>query len=207
MSWKDIMQSRSPAVTFRPATVVDCSDLAILSDAATRRLSSFSWASSAVAGQSPFEVGRSFIQTRADHFTYYAKWQVAEIEGRTVGALNCCLLPMVVGDRYLAESPEVTRNLNELKVIAGGTWYITAAAVFPEYRNLGIGEALLFKAEVLAREQDNADLTLMVGSFNEGALRLYRRFGFIEWDRRVFTPFFGSDLDGEWILMRKRIQL
>lgn len=196
-----------PLVVFRNATESDCSDLAILSDAATRRLSSFLWTASATVGQSPFEIGRSFMRTQADHFAHYSKWQIAEIRSCTAGALNCCLLPTTVSDSYLTDSPEVARNLNELKVVAGGTWYITAAAVFPEYRNLGVGEALLLKAEALAREQGIEDLTLMVGSFNEGARRLYRRFGFSEWERRVFTPFPGSDPEGSWILMRKRIRL
>lgn len=197
----------NPVAAFRNARENDCSDLAILSDAATRRLSSFLWTVSATVGQSPFEIGRSFIRTQADHFTHYARWQIAELRGSTAGALNCCLLPTVVSDSYLADSPEVVRTLNELKVVAGGTWYITAAAVFPEYRNLGIGEALLSKAEALAREQGIEDLTLMVGSFNEGAQRLYRRFGFSEWDRRTFAPFPGSDREGSWLLMRKQVRL
>jgi len=198
---------QSPLVAFRNAAKKDCSDLAILADVATRGLSSFLWATSASVGQSPFEIGRSFIRTQTDHFTHYAKWQIAEIDGSTAGALNCCLLPVSVSDRYLAHSPEVTRNLNELKVVAGGTWYITAAAVFPEYRNLGIGKDLLSRAEASARQQGIENITLMVGSFNEGARRLYQRFGFEEWERRVFTPFPGSDRDGFWILMRKQVQV
>ena len=196
----------NPPIVFRKADERDCSDLAILTDAATRRLGSFMWAASATIGQSSFEIGRSLIRTQSDHFAHYANWQVAELHGSTAGGLNCCLLPEVVGDTYLADSPEVVRTLNELKVVAGGTWYVTAAAVFPEYRNLGIGEALLSKAEALAREREIEALTLMVGSFNEGARRLYRRFGFEEWERRVFTPFPGSDREGSWVLMRKQIR-
>lgn len=195
-----------PLVTFRTASMNDCSDPAILSDAATRRLSSFLWAASATVGQSPFEIGRGFIRTQADHFTHFARWQIAEVGGRTAGALNCCLLPAIAGDGPLADIPDVVRTLNELKAIAGGTWYITAAAVFPEYRNLGIGKALPSRAEAMAHEQGVEHLTLMVGSFNEGAQRLYRRFGFSEWDRRAFVPFPGSDHAGSWILMRKQVR-
>jgi ribosomal protein S18 acetylase RimI-like enzyme len=195
------------AVTFRAAIKNDSSDLAILSDAATRRLSSFMWSLSAKTGQSWFEFGRSFILTQTDHFSHYSKWHIAESDARTTGALNCCLLPKEVEDGHLGNSSDVTRNLNELKVIAGGTWYITAAAVFPEFRNLGIGEALLSKAENLARVQGIPEITLMVGSFNDGAQRLYRRFGFNEWERRPFIPFPGSDPDGFWILMRKKVEL
>lgn len=80
-------------VAFRHAQESDCSDLAILSDAATRRLSSFLWAASATMGQSPLEIGRNFIRTQTDHFTHYTKWQIAELHGSTAGALNCCFLP------------------------------------------------------------------------------------------------------------------
>ena len=44
-------------------------------------------------------------------------------------------------------------------------------------------------------------MTLMVGSFNSGARRLYERFGFHEAGRRPFVPFPGSDPEGEWMLM------
>lgn len=92
--------------------------------------------------------------------------------------------------------------LNELKNLVAGTWYISAAAIYPEHQGKGFGSALLAKAESIARSAGSNRLTLMVGSFNPGAYRLYQRFGFTEWARRPFFPFPGSD-EGEWILIVK----
>lgn len=189
------------SITIRPARQDDCSHLALFNDAATRRLSSHLWGLSARTGQSAFEVGRTLIATATDHFSHYGNWSVAEAAGQVAGGLNGWALPVEVPTGYLENSPPVTRPLNALKMVAGGTWYIVAAAVFPEYRGQGIGEALLTHAGDTGRAKGFTRLTLMVGSFNTDARRLYQRLGFTEWERRPFTPFPGSDPDGEWILM------
>ena len=191
-------------VNFRAATEDDSSHLAILADSA-RRLVSHMWRGAAQVGQSCFEVGREAIRTNGNHFSHYANWQIAEIGGRVAGGLNGYVLPKQMDAGILVDTPDLLRPLNALKAVAEGTWYISAASVFPEFRNRGVGDALLSKAEALARIQGNSRLTLMVGSFNEGAQRLYRRFGFSEWERRAFTPFEGSDPEGDWILMVKDV--
>jgi hypothetical protein len=73
-------------VTFRPAVATDSADLAILSDAATRRLSSFLWSSAAEPAQSSFEFGRNFILTQTGHSSHYSNWHVAELGRRVAGA-------------------------------------------------------------------------------------------------------------------------
>lgn len=193
----------TPAITIRPARQEDSSHLALLNDAATRRLSSHLWGLSAQTGQSAFEVGRTLIATAADHFSHFSNWHVAEVAGQVAGGLNGWALPVAVPEGYLDTSPPVTRPLNALKMVAGGTWYIVAAAVFPEFRGGGVGEALLTHAAETGRAKGFARVTLMVGSFNTDARRLYQRLGFTEWERRPFTPFPGSDPHGDWILMKK----
>ena len=188
---------------FRPASEADCSDLAILSDAATRLLVSHMWSLGARVGQSWFEVGRETIRTRTGHFSHYSNWHVAELDGLTAGAVNGYVLPCGSAAAVAADVPPILVPLNDLKGLAAGTWYISAASVFPEFRNRGVGEALLEKACALARARNIGRVTLMVGSFNEGAQRLYRRSGFSEWSRRPYVPFPGSDPEGEWILMFK----
>lgn len=44
-------------------------------------------------------------------------------------------------------------------------------------------------------------IALEVESPNTGAISLYRKCGFTEWERRVFVPFPGSDDEGDWILV------
>ena len=55
-------------------------------------------------------------------------------------------------------------------------------AVQPEYRGRGVGRLLLEEVERRARARGSSKLTLEVHASNEGAMRLYRRFGFGPWD-------------------------
>lgn len=190
-------------VSFRSAIQSDCSDLAIFADIASRRLTSFLWNKQATEGQSCLEIGRDQIRLRDDHFTHYKNWQIAESNGQTVGGLNGYILPKQPCDTGSSEVLDVVKPLNELKSIAQGTWYIAAAAAFNEVRGQGVGTAILQESERLARLTNCCRLTLMVGSFNTHAHRLYLRSGFEEWERREFLPFDGSDQKGSWILMVK----
>lgn len=191
----------SPSISFRPSSQEDCAHLALLADMATRRLTSFLWGQMADAGRSAFEVGRGVIRNDETHFTHFSNWRVAEREGRIAGALNGYVIPAPTSPA--APSAEVVRALNELKAMAAGTWYIAAAAIYPEHQGKGFGKSLLAEAEAIARAAGKDRLTLMVGSFNARAHGLYRQTGFREWDRRPFSAFPGSDEPGEWILMVK----
>jgi ribosomal protein S18 acetylase RimI-like enzyme len=55
-------------------------------------------------------------------------------------------------------------------------------AVLPDHRGRGVGRLLLEEAERRARARGSSKLTLEVHATNEGAIRLYRRFGFGPWD-------------------------
>jgi len=167
-------------LNFRAATINDCSDLAILGDSATRCLSSHLWTKIASAGQSSFEIGRTSILSDTEHYIHYKNWRVAELNRTVVGALNTYRISQSTQARK--DLPDVLRPLDELKA-----------------------SQLLTEAERVAKQENDSVLTLMVGSFNTGALRLYEQFGFIEWKRSKFIPFDNSDRDGDWVLMRKDI--
>ena len=55
-------------------------------------------------------------------------------------------------------------------------------AVLPDFQGRGIGTALLDEVATRARTRDCAKITLEVHDSNDGAKRLYRRFGFGPWD-------------------------
>lgn len=188
---------------FRPARPNDCAHLALLADMATRRLTSHLWGLAAAAGQSAFEVGRSIIRNDMLHFSHFSNWRVAELDGDVVGAINTCLLQPPMNPPQ--PMPEVTRAPNELKALATGTCYLSAAALYPEHQGRGFGSALIDDAMSQARYAGAGQLTLLVGSFNTQAHKLYLRCGFEEWARRPFVAFAGSDSSGEWVLMRKAI--
>lgn len=186
-------------IAFRPATPNDCPHLVLLADMATRRLTSFLWGQAASAGQSAFEVGRDIIRNDESHFTHFSNWRVAEGRDQVVGAVSGYVISGPSG----APGMDVVKPLNELKAMAAGTWYMSAAAIYPEYQGRGFGKSLLAEAENMARAAGHDRLTLMVGSFNARAFGLYRTAGFAVWDRRPFSPFPGSDETGDWILMGK----
>lgn len=188
--------------SFRAAREADSSDLAILADAATRRFVSWVWDAGAAPGQSSFEVGRESIRSDPRSLTYLTKWRVAERDGRVVGGLNSYPLSDAVNPA-MADDNDVVRPLNQLKAIAAGTWYISVASVFPEFRSQGIGHAVLTEAQRLADDAGVGALSLLVASFNPGAKSLYERFGFAESARRPFGAFPGSGESGDWILMVK----
>ena len=190
-----------PQAVFRSAVENDCPHLALFADMATRRLTSHLWGLFAQPGQSAFEIGRAMIRNDDKHYTHFTNWRVLELAGRIAGAFNGYVIP----EPSVAATPPpaVVRELNELKAMAVGTWYISAAALYPEYQGQGLGKSLLDEAAARALAAGYARLTLMVGSFNSNAHRLYLRCGFQEQARRPFTAFPGSDAPGEWILMEK----
>lgn len=192
-------------VAFRPPSQEDCAHFALLADMATRRLTSFLWGQMAAPGQSAFEVGRNVIRNDDGHFTHFTNWRVLEKAGQLVGALNGYVIPEPSGTA--APSLEVVKPLNELKAVAAGTWYISAAAIYPEHQGKGFGKLLLAEAESIVRALGRDRVTLMVGSFNPRAYALYQQTGFREWSRRPFIAFPGSDQPGEWILMVKDLNL
>ncbi len=56
--------------------------------------------------------------------------------------------------------------------------YITNIAVFPEYRNMGVGSALIEHLFRFADEKALAFISLEVRKSNKGAISLYEKFGF-----------------------------
>jgi ribosomal protein S18 acetylase RimI-like enzyme len=95
------------------------------------------------------------------------------------------------------------RAMYELEVVAKGCWLLQAVALFPEHRGKGYGPALMERACQAARDAGHRRIALEVESPNTGAIGLYRKCGFVEWERRPFVPFPGSDDNCDWILMAK----
>ena len=188
-------------LTFRPGTPSDSSDLAILFDAASRRICAWSWGTMAAPGQSWLEVGRDRIRNQPEVTSYHSKWLVARRQGQTVGAIMGFSLPDPYDRVDLAEVDPVLRPMIETEVTAAGCWLLQAIALFPEYRGHGYGAALIERARAAARASGHTRIVLQVESPNTAALSLYRKCGFVEWERRPYVPFSGSDDSGDWILM------
>lgn len=189
------------APTFRAGRPEDSSDIAILFDAAARRMCSWYWSSLAGPGQSWFEVGRGRIRDNSENSSFHANWRVAELEGRVVGGLFGFSVPEDADRNEWATVEEPLRPMYELENVARGCWLLQAVTLFPESRGQGFGPALLEEACNVARTAGHSRIVLQVESPNISAIRLYRKFGFTEWQRRPFISFPGSDDYGDWILM------
>jgi ribosomal protein S18 acetylase RimI-like enzyme len=64
-----------------------------------------------------------------------------------------------------------------LNKIDDGTFYIACVAVYPEFRNRGLGTSLLIHTEEAARKAGAIKLELDAETDNKGAIRFYQRFG------------------------------
>lgn len=191
------------SVKIRDGEPGDASDLAILADMATRGLTSFLWGSADPNGQSALSRCRDAIRSDAEHSLHYNNWRVAEYEGRIGGALNGYVIQHTPLEAPKSDIDAVLHPLIDLKNAAVGSWYTAAIAVFPEAQGKGVGSALLQDADARFENMPGNAVTLMFGSFNTGAARLYASLGYREIGRRTFVSFPGSDREGEWVFMSK----
>jgi ribosomal protein S18 acetylase RimI-like enzyme len=113
-----------------------------------------------------------------DHYRYLLKWQE---DGR------CCTL--------VAEIDLLIGGLKAGSDIIGGgqliyqgeTAEIAELSVRADYRNQGVGTAMIHILTQIARERKTSILEIGVDLNNEAALRLYRRLGFGE-ERTMWLP-------------------
>ena len=190
-------------LTFRAGTPDDSSDLAILFDAASRRICAWNWSTLAAPGQSWLEVGRDRIRNQTGLSSYHTKWHVARRQGQTVGAIFGFSVPDPYDPIDLTDVPATFHPMIEMEMTARGCWLLQAIALFPEHRGKGYGPVLMEKASEAARAAGHRRIVLQVESPNAGAIALYCKCGFTEWERRPYLPFPGSDDSGDWILMVK----
>jgi ribosomal protein S18 acetylase RimI-like enzyme len=187
---------------FRSARLGDAVALAALVDIAGEGGPNRLWLDMAGPGQSALEVGRERAR-REEGGCSYRHATVAEIGDEIVA----CLIGYRLDDPYdlsdVDELPAMFQPLVCLEAQAPGTWYVNVLATFTEHRRQGLGMKLLDVANDRARATGASAASIIVGSWNEGAGRLYRRAGYdpIAGEPAVLPP----DLPqvGDWILMTR----
>ena len=78
-----------------------------------------------------------------------------------------------------------------LETIPEGDFYIQGIAIEPKIRGAGIGTILMNDIENRANASESSRLSLDVSAKNDGARRLYKRFGMVEastWPNSKFLP-------------------
>lgn len=99
----------------------------------------------------------------------------------------------------------VLAPVSELLHQADGTYYISAVAVYPEFRGGGIGKRLMAATTSDAQQLGFAELSLLSFEQNEGATALYLRLGFEIVARSPVVPHPLIHHTGDLLLMRRRL--
>jgi ribosomal protein S18 acetylase RimI-like enzyme len=189
------------APIFRPATKADAAALAVLVDIAGEGMPAYMWSTLAAPGQSVLELGRERARRDEGGFSYQNA-VIAEIDGEVAASL----VGYRLDDPYdlegsLADTPDIVRPLVRLEAKAPGSWYVNVLATFPEFRRRGIGARLLTIAAGKADEGGAPALSVIVGSWNGSAARLYGGSGYEPVAREKAILFPGCPHQGDWVLM------
>jgi ribosomal protein S18 acetylase RimI-like enzyme len=188
-------------ISIRSATPRDATDLVALVDMAGEGLPSYFWSQMCEAGQGPFEIGRTRA-LREDGSFSWRNAHIAEVDGMGAGLLIGYLIEDPVDLSNLEEMHKIVQPLAELEALAPGHWYVNVLAVYPEFRGMGIGSALLARADELGRDKSKG-MAIIVASENAGAKRLYERSGYRARGSRPLVGFSGFKRGGDWVLLTK----
>ena len=194
------------SVKFRDGLESDATSLALLFDAAGRRIVSYFWSLYAAEGQSFFEFGRENIRTNDEGKSFHKNWQIAELDNKLLGAFFGFRVPDPYPEISYDEEPEWWIPFLELEKSAAGSWLLQAISVLPEYRGQGHAHALLSKAEEVAKDNGANKITLQVEAINQIAVKTYTSNGYTELARRELIPFPFSQDTGDIILMEKNLR-
>ena len=190
---------------FRSGTADDATTLALLFDAAGRRIVSYFWSLYAAEGQSFFEFGRENIRTNDEGKSFHKNWKIAELDNKLLGAFFGFRVANPYPEINYDEEPEWWIPFLELEKIAAGSWLLQAISVLPEFRGQGHANALLARAEEEAKASGAKKITLQVEEINQLALKAYTSNGYSELARRELIPFPFSQDTGDIILMGKNL--
>ena len=193
------------SVKFRDGLESDATSLALLLDAAGRRIPAYFWSLYAAEGQSFFEFGRENIRTNVEGKSYYKNWQIAKLDNELLGAFFGFQVPDPYPEINYDEEPKWWIPFLELEKLAAGSWLLQAISILPEYRGQGHANTHLAKAEEVAKDNGANKITLQVEAINQIALKIYTNSGYAESARRELVPFPFSQDTGDIILMEKNL--
>ena len=188
---------------FRNGNQSDATNLALILDAAGRRIPAFFWSQYAASGQSFFEFGREKIRNEPETGSYCEKWCVGEINSELAGAFFGFFVEDPYPEIDYANEPAWWVRFLELEKMAAGSWLLQAISILPEYRGQGLASHFLSKADEVAKAKGAKKITLQVEEINQIAVKTYIKHGYSEMGRRKLIPVSFCDDAGDIILMGK----
>jgi GNAT superfamily N-acetyltransferase len=170
-------------VHIRQAGKEDSVEIAELFLISSDGLAEYIWSQVAGPGETVAEAGARRYAREGVAFSY-ENCLIAERDGATVGMAHS--FAMEDDPDAEPESDPVLKPYSELEDY--GSLYLSGIAVVEQYRNAGIGAALMEAINQRAKELSLPRISLICFERNEGAMRLYLRQGFRELDRRAVVP-------------------
>lgn len=192
---------RTTSCEIRKARKEDAREIAKLFLIASDGLAAYIWSKHQVPGMSLHDVGAARYAREQTMFSYQ-NCMMAERGGEIAGMIHCH--PETGPPEEVTESDPVLRPYVELALDA--SLYVSGVAVYEQHRGTGIGTDLMQFAFAHAKELGLEKVSLICFERNEGAMRLYRRLGFSEIDRRAIVPHETLHYrDGDALLMARGV--
>ena len=187
-------------IEFRPAKKSDCRTIASLYRISSDGVADYIWTKLAQPGEDLLDVGQRRYERENSLFSYQ-NCKLAILDKTIVGMLVA--FPMVVDETTEPEEDPVLAPYSKLE--ENNSYYICGVALFPEYRNRGIGTQLMKLAEDQAIAKGFDKLSLIVFEQNVGAKQLYDRLGYRGIACEAVVPHPLIHYSGNAILMLKEV--
>ncbi len=186
-------------VDIRQAVKEDSTDIARLFLISSDGLAEYIWSKVAEPGETVIETGARRYAREGVAFSY-ENCLIAEQEGATVGIAHS--FAMEEDPDAELESDPVLKPYSQLEDY--GSLYLSGLAVVEQCRNARIGVALMQAVNQRAKDLSLPRISVICFERNEGAMRLYRRLGFRELDRRAVVPHSALHYhDGDAVLLAR----
>jgi ribosomal protein S18 acetylase RimI-like enzyme len=179
-----LLPVRTASCDIRNARKDDACEIAKLFMISSDGLAAYIWSKLQAPGMSLEDVGAARYAREQTMFSY-EHCMMAERGGEIAGMIHCHAMT-VPPEEEVSESDPVLRPYMELEL--NPSLYVGGVAVYEKYRGLGIGTALMNIAYARARQLSLGKVSLICFERNERAMRLYKRLGFSEIDRRPVVP-------------------
>lgn len=194
----------TPPLDIRPATPNDADTMAKLINIAGEGLPVYLWQDMIEDSETVWDVGRRRARREEGGFSY-RNTSFAFGEHQIMGALIDYALPDEVEPFDPVHIPAMFVPLLELENLAPGSWYINVLAVFPPFRNRGVGSVLIRAAENNARNAGKQSVSIIASDGNPAAVRLYERMGYTARAKRKMVKDDWENPGENWILLVKTL--
>jgi ribosomal protein S18 acetylase RimI-like enzyme len=193
------IQMINSSIRIRKANISDCSHIVSLYSIASDGIANYVWSTMAAPGENPEEVGLRRYQ-REDILYSYLNCIIAEADNQVIGMMLS--YPMHIGSDLDFDACDPVL-LPYARLEEDNSYYISAMAMYPDFRGMGIGKEFLNIAEEKAIQQGYSKLSLIVIEDNKLALSLYKKKGYKEVMRESIVSHPLIHCQGDALLMVK----